>query len=74
VDGGTVLELNGYDVVFGDDDAFDLVMAASQSRQDVDALARNEDISAQKGRNRRFGPRLATISSFRDGDMGSWSP
>lgn len=36
---GTVLELNGYDVVFGDDDAFDLVMAASQSQQDVDALA-----------------------------------
>ncbi len=33
------LELNGYDVVFGDDDAFDLVMAASQSQQDVDALA-----------------------------------
>jgi death on curing protein len=33
------LELNGYDVVFGDDDAFDLVMAASQSQQDVYALA-----------------------------------
>ncbi|MCD2498436.1 type II toxin-antitoxin system death-on-curing family toxin [Microbacterium nymphoidis] len=33
------LELNGYDVVFGDDDAFDLVMAASQSQQDVGALA-----------------------------------